>query len=180
MLTQIRAGFTQPSKVDNALHTSLASGSSEYASEVAVLFRVLRSGGCHRMHQVECPLTSLKMACNGRSIRQIRLPDLHPGIFHPVSALELPWYAYETTNRVAGIEQPRSQTSANVTGGSGYRDTLRLGGFRQWVSLTMFSGCELCKCHTFPTPAPCLAGQSLTGVSHRAGWRASLPRPAGG
>ena len=139
MRTQIRAGFTQPSKVDNTLYTSLASGSGADKSEVAVLGRVRRSGGGHRMHQVECCLTSLKIACNGDRIRQIRLPDLHPGIFHPVSALELSWCADETTNRVARLEKLRSQTAANVPGGSGYRDTLRLGGLRHGVGLTMFA-----------------------------------------
>ena len=91
------------------------------------------------MHQVECRLASLEIACEGFGIRKIRLPDLHPGILSPFAALELRRRADETTNGVARIEQPRSQTAANVAGGSGYRDTLWLGGLRHGVGLTMFA-----------------------------------------
>src|SRR6185436_9098251 len=103
---------------------------SEYRSEASVLFRILRSGGGHGMNQVECRLTPFEIACEGFGVRKIRLPDLHSGILSPFPALQLRRRADETTNGVTGIEQTRSEPSANVAGGSGNRDTLPIRAFR--------------------------------------------------
>jgi hypothetical protein len=88
------------------------------------------------MNEVECRLAPFKIACDGFGVRKIRLPDLHSGILSPFAALQLRRRADETANGIAGIEQPRSETSANVTGGSGNRDTLWIRAFRQLLGPT--------------------------------------------
>ena len=81
---EIRAGFAEPSEVDDSLHAGLASGSGEYRSEVAVLFRILRSGGGHGMNQVECRLASFEIACDGIRHPQDPFAGPPPGNPQPI------------------------------------------------------------------------------------------------
>jgi hypothetical protein len=108
----------------------MARSVSEYRGETPVLFRILRSGGGHRMNQVECCLAPFEIAPEGFSVLKIRLPDLHSGILSPFATLQFRRRADDTTNGVTGIEQTRSEPSADVACGSGNRDTLPIGTFR--------------------------------------------------
>ena len=88
------------------------------------------------MNQVECRLAPFEIACEGFGVRKIRWPDLYSGIFNPFASLQLGWRADEATNGIAGVEQARSETPADVAGGSGNRDTLKIGTLRQLLGLT--------------------------------------------
>jgi hypothetical protein len=83
------------------------------------------------MNQVERGRAYLQIARQGLGILKIRLPDLNSGIFCPFAVVELGRRAHEATNHVAGIEQARSETPANIASGSRDRNTRCLGGFRQ-------------------------------------------------
>ena len=56
------------------------------------------------------------------------LHHLDPGIAIPVPALELAWCTHQTAHCMAGSQQSRHQTAADVTGGARYQDPLVRAG----------------------------------------------------
>ena len=97
------------------------------------------------MNEVKRREASLEAESQGFGIGQIRFGNFNPGILSPLAFFEFAPRADEASDRVAGIEQARRQTAANVAGGSCYRkpsglycfhhSATRLSGFLQQADI---------------------------------------------
>ena len=71
MLTQIRAGLPQSTKIDDAFDAGIAGRPCECQSQLTIVLSVVRSRRHHGMHEVERSLASLQVACERRFVFQV-------------------------------------------------------------------------------------------------------------
>src|SRR5664279_2920483 len=125
MLTQIRAGLTQSTEIDDSLDSGILSGTCECQSQLMILLGVVRSRRHHGMDEVIRCLASFQLAGQGRFVGQVCQSDLNVWISSPRAILQFGWCPHQTPDCIAVLEQTRGKTATNVPSYAGYRYAVR-------------------------------------------------------
>src|SRR5271157_1383487 len=125
MLTQIRAGLAQSTKIDDSFDSGILSGTCECQSQLMIVLGVIRSRGHHGMDEVKRCLTSFQVAGQRGFVGQVDLFDLNIWISGPRAVLQLSWRPHQTADCIAAFEQTWGEAATNVPSYPGYRYAFR-------------------------------------------------------
>src|SRR5664279_363820 len=125
MFTQIRAGLTQSTEIDDSFDPGILSGTCECQGQLMIVRGVVRPSGHHGMDEVISCLTSFQVVRQGRLVGEVCQSDLNVWISGPRAILQFSWCPHQTTDWIAVLQQTRGKTATNVPSHAGYRYAFR-------------------------------------------------------